>query len=383
MEIYKAKYILTIVVAVVTLICNSTYGQSRHEMGFDCLLPEESDQIVNANQWQLKGKIKNLLVIKYSGNQDLPDIYNIKTLDKLELEKSIKKIDIDSSSINAVSYSFLPMGKLNNIYSINFGNRDFSKRVYLVNQIPFVGYSYIDTSRTLYKFNSSGQIEEILNTDTFELRKYDKNNRLLTVESGINKNLLTSKITTNKTEYRSFNDKTEIFQTASLDVYPIKTNDVFFQNKSKIKEINYNIINGDTSFIKDFVYNDKLNTRLDETSLSMKEMADEYSVYKTKYFYNSEEKIIEEITYLNNLPKFRVTYVYDKEGLLTDKTNYDFDNEKLNDWKLSFIELNFFIKRDNFKNPTKIVSLKGVMQYDNKIDYEVRELVDIVYEYYD
>lgn len=383
MEIYKAKYILTIVVAVVTLICNSAYGQAIHEMGFDCLLPEESDQIVNANQWQLKGKIKNVLFIKYSGNQDLPDRYNIKTLDKLELEKSIKKIDIDSSSINAVSYSFLPMGKLNNIYSVNLENKDFSNRVFFVNQIPFVGYSYIDTSRTLYKFNSSGQIVEILNTDTFELRKYDINNNLISDETGINKNLLTRKITTNKNEYRNYKDKMEIFQTTPLEIYPIKTNDIFFKNKNKIREISYNIFNGDTSYIKTFVYNDKLNAKLVETTLSLKVMANEYYVYKTKYSYNSEDKIIEEITYLNNIPNNKVTFAYDKEGILIDKTNYNFDNKKLNDWKLSSIELNFYINRDNLKNPTKIVSLKGVMQYDNKIDYEVIELVDIVYEYYD
>ncbi len=383
MEIYKAKYILTIVVAVVTLICNSAYGQAIHEMGFDCLLPEESDQIVNANQWQLKGKIKNVLFIKYSGNQDLPDRYNIKTLDKLELEKSIKKIDIDSSSINAVSYSFLPMGKLNNIYSVNLENKDFSNRVFFVNQIPFVGYSYIDTSRTLYKFNSSGQIVEILNTDTFELRKYDINNNLISDETGINKNLLTRKITTNKNEYRNYKDKMEIFQTTPLEIYPIKTNDIFFKNKNKIREISYNIFNGDTSYIKTFVYNDKLNAKLVETTLSLKVMANEYYVYKTKYSYNSEDKIIEEITYLNNIPNNKVTFAYDKEGILIDKTNYNFDNKKLNDWKLSSIELNFYINRDNLKNPTKIVSLKGVMQYDNKIDYEVIELIDIVYEYYD
>ena len=355
MEIYKAKYILTIVVAVVTLICNSAYGQAIHEMGFDCLLPEESDQIVNANQWQLKGKIKNVLFIKYSGNQDLPDRYNIKTLDKLELEKSIKKIDIDSSSINAVSYSFLPMGKLNNIYSVNLENKDFSNRVFFVNQIPFVGYSYIDTSRTLYKFNSSGQIVEILNTDTFELRKYDINNNLISDETGINKNLLTRKITTNKNEYRNYKDKMEIFQTTPLEIYPIKTNDIFFKNKNKIREISYNIFNGDTSYIKTFVYNDKLNAKLVETTLSLKVMANEYYVYKTKYSYNSEDKIIEEITYLNNIPNNKVTFAYDKEGILIDKTNYNFDNKKLNDWKLSSIELNFYINRDNLKNPTKIV----------------------------
>lgn len=382
MKIYNPKNTLAIVVAILTLFGQSTFGQTIIEVGFDCLLPTESDQIVNANQWQLNGKIKQVLVIKYSEKQDLPDRYKIKTLDKLELEKSIRTIDIDSTSINAVSYSFLPMGKLSEIYSINLGNRDFSKRVFIINQIPFVGYSYIDTSRTIYKFNSSGQIEEILNTDTFETRKYDINSNLISVESGINKNLLTRKITTNKTEYRNSKDKMEIFQTTPLEIYPIKTNDVFFQNKNKIREISYNFLNGDTSFIKDFVYNDKLNSKLVETSFSLKEVADQYAVYKTTYFYNSEEKIIEEITYLNNIPKFKVTYAYDHNGLLTDKTNYNFDNDKLNDWKLSSIELNFFIKSDNFKNPTKIVSLKGYMQYDNKIDYEVKEVVDIVYEYY-
>jgi hypothetical protein len=383
------KYILEFFIVIGISIFNPTYGQKEEKFMLDCLLPKEADQIVNANQWQLKGKIKRVFVIKYNSDAYLTSEIRLDTMNKTELEKAFKKVKFDSTEIYATWYSFSPLGKLNDVYNVHLDNSwgmGKTKGTFRIKQTPF-NYSLFDTIRTTYKFNGSGQIEEIVITpfSVFELRKYDINNNLISIEEGLDKYLIFRKRTRKKTEYRISKNNMEIFLTSNLldDIYPFKTNDILLQNGKKVRDIGYDIVSGDTSYFRYFVYSDTLNTRLVETLFSMKDTAVEHYVDKTKYNYNTDWKITEETTYFNDHPRKKVIYAYDKYGLITDKTTYNFDDEILTDWKLDSIDLNIYLTRDKFNNPTKIVSISGVVQKDNKIDYEVKNVACIEYDYYD
>lgn len=348
--------------------------------------------ISNLSNWKLNGPVKTIFVL-YLPEKSAFEL-NVNEKVKSEVLIACKKLEIDSS--NAFFYTYSPDGRIIEKLEIHFYNRFFSENEseykgennkIVINGLTFTGYSSVDTVRTFYEYNKSNLIEKIHNEGEFELRKYDENNRLISREGGFTLDSYNIKNTFYKTEYKYSPSKIEVYTTSLLDIYPTKTKDIFLDsNLNKTKIINYNEFNRDTSSIVFLKYDNKSRIKtITENVLDVingKLMINYKSAYKTEYTYNSIGKLIEEISYTDTFPDIKFEYKYDNVGLLTNKVQYSYYNEFNRNWNSDIANNYYYLSMDKMNNPTQIVDISSVMQFDKSFNYRMDEMHFVTYEYY-